>query len=412
MREGSRAATAFRAAMSGTNASLLAEGPIGAEAGGSWLVSFRRSYLDWLIRRIVPDFGSSLFGFTDLQSKVVYDLTPRHQLQMIAIAGAARLDQPDESTSAPPRMRPTTWRSGRSRCDRRSGRRGWSRSASPSSGSGSGMTTPPARSTTTAACCDLSYRADLAWTPRADTTVEAGAQYQMQDESRMSLHYSFDPNRGSVLASTETFEVSGRVPAAFAHIVFAPARRFSVAPGVRVAHSTVTDETAVSPWLQASWSPSDSVAVRAGAGVYHQFPAFAQAFGAHAGHELRSEQARQYDLSIEHKITPSTRWQATLYRRDDEWGLRLADSEFRVVNGRVVVPSSDGPWENALTGRATGVDLLVQRSSPRGLSGWASYSFGHARQHDELTGEQFDADSISGTRSMSGGSTRSRAGRA
>jgi len=33
MREGSRAATAFRAAVSGTNASVLAEGPIGAEAG-------------------------------------------------------------------------------------------------------------------------------------------------------------------------------------------------------------------------------------------------------------------------------------------------------------------------------------------------------------------------------------------
>jgi hypothetical protein len=134
------------------------------------------------------------------------------------------------------------------------------------------------------------------------------------------------------------------------------------------------------------------VAVRAGAGVYHQFPALAQAFGAHAGHDLRSEQARQYDLSIEHKITPSTRWQATLYRRDDKWGLRLADNEFRIVNGRIVFPSGDGPWENTLNGRATGVDLLVQRSSPRGLSGWASYSFGHARQHDELTGEQFDAD--------------------
>ena len=74
MREGSRAATAVRAAVSGTNASLLAEKPIGSAAGGSWLVSFRRSCIDWLIRRIVPDFGSSLFGFTDLQTKVIYDL--------------------------------------------------------------------------------------------------------------------------------------------------------------------------------------------------------------------------------------------------------------------------------------------------------------------------------------------------
>ena len=392
MREGSRAATAFRAAVSGTNASVLAEGPIGAEAGGSWLVSFRRSYLDWLIRRIVPDFGSSLFAFTDLQSKVVYDLTPRHQLQMIAIAGAARLDQPDERDISSTAHAADDMALGTVALRSTLGSSWLVTQRVALVGQRFRNDNPSGTVNDNGRVLDLSYRADLAWTPRADTTVEAGAQYQRQDESRMSQHYSFDPNRGSVLASNETFEASGHVPAAFAHVVFAPARRFSVSPGVRVAHSTMTDETAVSPWLQASWSLSDSVAVRAGAGVYHQFPAFTQAFGAHAGHDLRSEQARQYDLSIEHKITPSTRWQATLYRRDDEWGLRLADSEFRVVNGRLVVPSSDGPWENALTGRATGVDLLVQRSSPRGLSGWASYSFGHARQHDELTGEHFDAD--------------------
>ena len=295
MREGSRAATAVRAAVSGTNASVLAEGPIGAAAGGSWLVSFRRSYIDWLIRRIVPDFGSALFGFTDLQSKVVYDLTPRHQLQMIAIAGAARLDQPDERDISSTAHAADDMALGTVALRSTLGSSWLVTQRVALVGQRFRNDNPSGTVNDNGRVLDLSYRADLAWTPRADTTVEAGAQYQRQDESRTSLHYTFDPNRGSVLASTETFEASGRVPAAFAHVVFAPARRFSVSPGVRVAHSTVTDETVVSPWLQASWSLTDSVAVRAGAGVYHQFPAFAQVFGAHAGHDLRSEQARQYD---------------------------------------------------------------------------------------------------------------------
>ena len=58
----------FAAPVSGTNASMLAEGPFGEAASGSWLVSSRYSYIDWLVRRVVPDFDA-VFGFADVQSK-------------------------------------------------------------------------------------------------------------------------------------------------------------------------------------------------------------------------------------------------------------------------------------------------------------------------------------------------------
>ncbi len=96
MREGSRAATGFRGALSGTNASMLGEGPLGAAANGSWLVSTRYSYIDWLVRRVVPEFDA-VFGFADVQSKVVYDVTPRQRVEVMGIAGRARLDQPVET---------------------------------------------------------------------------------------------------------------------------------------------------------------------------------------------------------------------------------------------------------------------------------------------------------------------------
>ena len=50
------------------------------------------------------------------------------------------------------------------------------------------------------------------------------------------------------------------------------------------------------------------------------------------------------------------------------------------------------PWINAMDGYARGVELLVQRRSNSGLSGWLSYSYGVNRYHDRTTGETFDGD--------------------
>jgi hypothetical protein len=70
VREGSRDRTGLRGAVSGTSASFVAEGPLGSGRRGSWLVSLRRSYLDWLIRKVEPDFDSTL-GFYDGYAKIV-----------------------------------------------------------------------------------------------------------------------------------------------------------------------------------------------------------------------------------------------------------------------------------------------------------------------------------------------------
>ena len=72
-REGSRDRTQTRLSVSAINASLVAEGPLGRERRASWLLTIRKSYLDWLIRRIDPEVTGT-FGFVDGQGKVVVDL--------------------------------------------------------------------------------------------------------------------------------------------------------------------------------------------------------------------------------------------------------------------------------------------------------------------------------------------------
>jgi outer membrane receptor for ferrienterochelin and colicin len=72
--------------------------------------------------------------------------------------------------------------------------------------------------------------------------------------------------------------------------------------------------------------------------------------------------------------------------------LFVRDSEFRLSDGRVVVPQPGAAFSNALHGPSRGVEVSLQRRSANGLSGWVSYAFGHARLRDDATGLEFDSD--------------------
>jgi outer membrane receptor for ferrienterochelin and colicin len=86
------------------------------------------------------------------------------------------------------------------------------------------------------------------------------------------------------------------------------------------------------------------------------------------------------------------KWQISGYNREDRALIRLPDAEFRVVSGRLFAPSATSRYQNALNGRSRGVDLLLQRRSANGLSGWLAYTFSRTRYRDRLTGESFWGD--------------------
>ncbi|PYR70402.1 MAG: hypothetical protein DMF88_02980, partial [Acidobacteria bacterium] len=93
-REGNRQRFSGRAGLSGTSATFLAEGPING-GRGSWLISARRSYLDYILKKIYPDTNLA-FGFSDAQTKLVYDLSVRNQLHVILLGGRAAFSRPSE----------------------------------------------------------------------------------------------------------------------------------------------------------------------------------------------------------------------------------------------------------------------------------------------------------------------------
>ncbi len=82
-REGSRFDTHAKASASLIDVRLLGEGPLpGAGEEGSWILSGRRTYYDILLDELADlPAGTVLPNFRDLQTKIVYDLSPEQKIR-------------------------------------------------------------------------------------------------------------------------------------------------------------------------------------------------------------------------------------------------------------------------------------------------------------------------------------------
>ena len=179
---------------------------------------------------------------------------------------------------------------------------------------------------------------------------------------------------------------------AYASVQWTIAPTLRLLPGVRVDHTTLTDDTVTSPWLQAVWQLSPRTLVRGATGVYQQFPGFEQVLGAWGTPDLSPERAVHLDVGVEQSIGQSSRLQVTVYNREDTDFLRRAGAETRLVDGRLVPPSRAARYENRVDGSARGIEMMLQRLDSNGFSGWISYSYGRNRYRDVVSDESFWGD--------------------
>jgi TonB-dependent receptor-like protein/carboxypeptidase family protein len=384
LRDGSRERKQVRIAVSGTNASVVFEGPIGGSKRGSWLVSARKSYIDLLIKRLAEE--GLTFAFSDVQGKFVYDLTAKQRVELTAIAGSSELQDVDIDD-------PSAKFIGRNKAAIAVA--GWRYTA------GRGLVTARALAAyndfrndeTTNTNLDEGDTAQAAG--RIDATfglssaldLEAGVQVERTHETRLRHR---DTN--GVARVINNYTGSATRSGAFAQMRWTPVSSVTIIPGGRVDRSGLVDETLGSPWLLAEWKPHRALSIRAGGGIYRQFPDFEQVVGSLGTTANAHERATQFDLGVEGRIGTTMRWQVTVYDREEENFMRRFGSETRLVDGRVVRGNSSVRYLNRLDGYAKGVELLFQRRTPNGLSGWMSYAYGRNHYDDRLNGESFWGD--------------------
>lgn len=386
LRDGSRDRTAGRFAVSGTSASLVAEGPVGPKKRGSWLASVRKSYVDWLIRRLEPEIDSTI-GFTDAQARVVYDLTSRQQLQVLVIGGDATYREERtpvangvltaRSKSA---LASLAWRFTQDR-------RVWSQRLSFVASEfrnqgllGQDLGDGDSRS--------LIWRGDLTASLGSALTLDAGASREWTRGDELLRDYV-------AVSSTQVRLRRSRSQSGQAGIIGSWAqlsRRTDVsglAGGVRVSSHSLLESRVVSPWLLAERRLGD-VLLRVSAGGSSQFSSPVLIGG---GQTRTAERARSFDAGLEHRLTDDTKWTVTAFaRRESDIVRPTSEARVNPETGTRISAAPFPTFAATLDGTSHGVDLTIVRRAGSGFTGWIGYTWSHTRYRDADSGETFDGD--------------------
>jgi len=387
-RDGSRDGFHLRTMVSMVAAGVVAEGPL-AGGRGSWLASVRQSYLDWVIREIYPDFNSFM-GFTDAFGRVVFDASARHQVSLTLLAGRSHYEEVDPGTS-PNAFADAESRGGLAILGVRSTGQTWSLNQRVYGQTNTFQNTQPAGlEIGSGRYTDAGYRVDFTRALGARVTVDAGGQAQRVAD-RQSM-FSYDrrvPPRRTTLEAYDTLATRG---GAYVHLRWQAAPASLLTGGARVDATSLVAGAAASPWLQFEQRLPHGLLVRAGTGLYRQEPSSDQLDGLNGGGDgLGRQRALHADVGVEQILGARTRWQVSLFNRQERDVAFASGLEPRGAGAKVPYNPS-ARYENRLDGYARGVETVLQRRDPNGLSGWVAYAYELSRYRDAKTGESFDGD--------------------
>jgi hypothetical protein len=393
VREGSRQRMQVRGAVSMTSASLILEGPLGQAARGSWLVATRQSYVQWILRRMNAD-DTTIFGFTDIQAKGVYDVSPTERIDTTVVVGRSLLDLDRIDTDPNLVSRGDTtafllvagWRATRGSTLTMAHRVLASRySFDNARRDGEPLADGVGHA--------VAYHGSLTWMARPSTMVQGGTYLQRDDAEHSTTRFIERVSPTAVVARPQRVQGSRVVSSFDVRVTENAPGGVVLDGGALVSHATDDAASpAPSPWLAVTVPIGERWFVRSAAGLYRQHPGLDQTSGTFAGRDVRAERAQHLELALEHRWRADVRTQITGFARRERDILRLTDNEYRLVNDEVEEPSMTPTWANTLDGAADGVEALVERRASKGLSGWIAYTYSHTRYEDHRTGEAFAGD--------------------
>jgi len=392
IRDGSRANTMFHAAVGTTSASFVAEGPIGSGRRGSWLASARQSYVQWLISRIDED-GGTAFSFADAQARAVYDVTPRHQVQLTTVIGRARLNEtaiyPDANSIAHGGSRAglvmAAWRSTFGTSLVITNHAAFSGATFRNEGRNEPVLADGSSGR-------MAYRGQVSWSPKTSWLLETGVLVERDRDNSTFTRFVETPVITVQARQTEQVNGSAWSTAGDVRLTWSGRGGQALDAGVLVTHAGSIGQTKAAPWIIAAQPIGSKLTLRAAAGLRQQRPNLAQVIGSFGHPDATMERTTAFDGGVEYRPSARVRVELIAYNRKEHDVMRLEDNEPRLVNGQLVLPSVTPQWLNALAGTSHGVELNVQRRAATGFSGWVGYAYGRTRYTDTIRSESYFAD--------------------
>ena len=388
-REGSRDRAHTRLAVSGSNAAFVAEGPLDAGKRGAWIASARKSYADYLIRRIGTESDLGL-GFSDLQGKAVYDLSGSQRLVASFIWGRSTLSRDpsnrgvtsiiDGSNNVGIANVSWTWIPGP--------RVYWESRVylireTFENGNKAGEVLDQG------GYDESAVRGDLSWQLVRGHHLEIGFLSRYTASNALDRRYNYGTRQ-----FTDFDSARGRYwqHGAYVQDRWDVKEGLAVIAGARVDRTGLTGQIVAHPRASLEWRWGGGHKLDAGWGIFSQFPEVVPVLGRNGDPGLRAETARHYVLGYERLVGDKSRFRVELFDKEESNLQRSRNSLFRLVDGKVTAPDINFRYDNALRGSARGFEIFLQRRSANRLAGWVSYAYEVARREDLVTAEEYSSD--------------------
>lgn len=394
-RDGSRDGIRARVSASMSNAGLMLEGPFGKNKKGSWLVDFRKSYLQYILNRI--DFGNSAplaFGFTDGQARLSYDLTDRHNVSFSYIEGASTVDRSKfQSQLSANAILDAGFRYSLVNFGSRynvgkkllvTNHVAWERERGE-------VGNPSHASLFDQTYTEATWRGDATVSWNAKSTLEFGGQFRHLQQNGLSQLFVRTP---ALVASIDSFQGTGNRTGAYVQQGFGLlGNRVRLTAGVREDNGGANTDSFVSPYASVTFQPLENTRILLDWGQYAQYPELSQTFSTFAKTRLLPERATHYELAFEQKLDQHLRLRFELYDRQDRDLIARPLLDVRLLpNGAIFNPLPNAPWQNSQRGYSRGGQIYLQRRSANGFTGWISYAYGRTMVSDGQLRLRFPSD--------------------
>lgn len=375
-RDGSRGRPLFRLSAGIAASEFLGEGGIGSPGRGSWLVSARKSYINYLIQNRVQDVAD--VGFYDGDLKLNYDLSARQNVSLFATGG--HTDMNDSSATGA-----NGFASGKS--DFTLARLGWRWSANPHllvNARGAYLREPDELLNTGNQGVTKTYHgewaggAGLTWAWSNDNILEVGwSERQLHD----TADYVYYPPAGS--PSLDGQAETGLRQSGYLQQSFSLLRgRIHMLGGVRWDSLQSIGINPFSPQISMAVRATSSAELQFGVGRYRQFQQPIQENGLCPEFGFLPESSDHYTAAIEQRLGENTRLRLQVFDRQDSVAMGVGAPQPMISTS---CPSLE-PFPHSTYQRdySRGVQLVLQRRSANRLSGWLGYTLARAQSRNYL----------------------------
>lgn len=391
-RDGSRDENHYRATLSLPGAEVLGEGPLGKRHRGSWLVSARKSYLQYFLRNLAQNAPSMAFGYFDTQAHLAYELTNSSTLTLNVIDGTSSFDNSGGSVQLGLNV------ASRATYHYTLLNLGWlyvpSHSLMVSSHAAYMReryddTNYGVQALSGGFYGEWNLKTDATWQETAAGKLAFGAEARPERGEGANLYY----NTPSNFVTTATYRGKATVKGAYLQQSWSTlSKRLTLTAGTRLDCINVSATCVVSPQGSLSFAPRQSARLSLSWGSYTQFADVADLFAANGSPRLAPARSYHYVAAYEQRLGQQTRFRIEAYRRDDNHILFQPFEEARLVDGQLMPDNYQALIESSLNGHSRGVEFFLQRRTANGWTGWVSYTLSKTDMWDTMARIGFPSD--------------------